>query len=297
MVDEKTPLLQTEEDPNAVPTLHSQEASKPSINPIKKLSNALIGAIRAVFSTIFAPGYYIIACFYDDEGNFSTFMPLRYASRAMTGKSRQRSKRHATPMEAHGEKSQVLRGHSDQIDDDHPARHTRSHSTSSSASDDGDLKPKRAIRIKTLNDQALRERERSSKQPTLTVDTIKSPTSASNASKIMKYPRAPAPPRPLIPKRQPSYSVAGGLPAVTPQKTLIIDLDETLIHSMAKGGRMSTGHMVEVKLQTPVGVGGGVLGPQVPILYWVNKRPYCDEFLRKVSPGERERQDCPSNTQ
>lgn len=51
---------------------------------------------------------------------------------------------------------------------------------------------------------------------------------------------------------------------------------------MSKGGRMSTGHMVEVKLQNPVGVEGMALGPQVPILYYVHKRPHCDEFLRKV---------------
>jgi CTD nuclear envelope phosphatase 1 len=53
---------------------------------------------------------------------------------------------------------------------------------------------------------------------------------------------------------------------------------------MSKGGRMSTGHMVEVRLNTTyVGVGGQTsIGPQHPILYWVNKRPYCDEFLRRV---------------
>ena len=68
----------------------------------------------------------------------------------------------------------------------------------------------------------------------------------------------------------------------SPKKTLILDLDETLIHSMAKGGRMSTGHMVEVKFQTPIGAGGMVIGPQVPILYYVHERPHCHEFLRKV---------------
>lgn len=53
---------------------------------------------------------------------------------------------------------------------------------------------------------------------------------------------------------------------------------------MAKGGRFTTGHMVEVKLQHPVGAGGQIIGPQVPILYYVHKRPYCDEFLKKVMP-------------
>jgi CTD nuclear envelope phosphatase 1 len=69
------------------------------------------------------------------------------------------------------------------------------------------------------------------------------------------------------------------------QKTLILDLDETLIHSMSKGTRMSSGHMVEVRLNTTyTGVGGqATIGPQHPILYYVHKRPHCDEFLRRVS--------------
>lgn len=48
---------------------------------------------------------------------------------------------------------------------------------------------------------------------------------------------------------------------------------------------MSTGHMVEVKLNTTyVGVGGQAsIGPQHPILYYVHKRPHCDDFLRRVS--------------
>jgi CTD nuclear envelope phosphatase 1 len=40
--------------------------------------------------------------------------------------------------------------------------------------------------------------------------------------------------------------------------------------------------MVEVKLQASVGAGGQIIGPQVPILYYVYKRPFCDEFLKKV---------------
>ncbi len=53
---------------------------------------------------------------------------------------------------------------------------------------------------------------------------------------------------------------------------------------------MSSGHMVEVKLNVPVALSSpqpgqvaSVLGPQHPILYYVHKRPHCDEFLRKVS--------------
>jgi CTD nuclear envelope phosphatase 1 len=48
--------------------------------------------------------------------------------------------------------------------------------------------------------------------------------------------------------------------------------------------------MVEVKLNAPValsapqpGQAASVLGPHHPILYYVHKRPHCDEFLRKVA--------------
>lgn len=122
------------------------------------------------------------------------------------------------------------------------------------------------------------------RQPPLTAATLKSPTSpASSSLRMTKYPRAIAPPRPLIPRRQPSYSSPhSSRSSRIAQKTLVIDLDETLIHSLAKGGRMSSGHMVEVKLNANVGYGGTTLGPQHPILYYVHKRPHCDDFLRHV---------------
>ncbi|TGZ80449.1 hypothetical protein EX30DRAFT_332350 [Ascodesmis nigricans] len=111
--------------------------------------------------------------------------------------------------------------------------------------------PRRSIRIRLYND------EKSGKGRS-SVSAVKSPTSPSTSLRLTKYPRAMGPPTPLLPRR----------PA---PKTLILDLDETLIHSLAKGGRMSSGHMVEVKLDR-----------QHAILYYVHKRPYCDEFLRKV---------------
>ena len=158
---------------------------------------------------------------------------------------------------------------------------------------------RRSVRIKLYNEDTTRRRNQRMErgdavnglvitgrrqQPTLTVANIKSPTSPASSLKLTKYPRAPAPPRPLIPRRQPSYSTRASShsPISLTQKTLVIDLDETLIHSLAKGGRMSSGHMVEVKLNTTVGYGGATLGPQHPILYYVHKRPHCDDFLRKV---------------
>ena len=159
---------------------------------------------------------------------------------------------------------------------------------------------RRSVRIKVYNEDTARQRKDGRKQkhgaasssstgsdafqaPAVTAATLKSPTSPTSSLRMTKYPRAPAPPRPLIPPRQPSYSThTSPHSSKLGQKTLVIDLDETLIHSLAKGGRMSSGHMVEVKLNTTVGFGGTTLGPQHPILYYVHKRPHCDEFLRKV---------------
>jgi CTD nuclear envelope phosphatase 1 len=176
---------------------------------------------------------------------------------------------------------------------DSPARHTRSKSNASSGGDE--IAPaKRSIRIKLHNEDALRQRKAAKKaQATKTnsgqvspeaAAALKSPTGPVIAAskQLTKFPRAPQPPRPLVPRRQPSYSSKGSSAVGPHQKTLIIDLDETLIHSMSKGGRFQTGRMVEVKLQASVGAGGQIIGPQVPILYYVHKRPYCDDFLKKV---------------
>ena len=180
-----------------------------------------------------------------------------------------------------------------------PQSQARSHASSSS---DEITPARRSIRIKLYNEDTARRRKQrkadgskptgseatgtdSKEQTALTVANLKSPTSPASSLRMTKYPRAPAPPRPLIPRRQPSYSTQPTSPSFPglAQKTLVIDLDETLIHSLAKGGRMSSGHMVEVKLNTAVGYGGATLGPQHPILYYVHKRPHCDDFLRKVA--------------
>ncbi|KAL2258309.1 hypothetical protein VTK26DRAFT_8427 [Humicola hyalothermophila] len=174
-------------------------------------------------------------------------------------------------------------------------RHLRSKSLPDS---EENAPTQRSIRIKLHPDDALRQRQHrkarsasgrggageSAGAASKDISAqLKSPTSPAGA--LTRYPKTPAPPRPLIPRRQPSYINTPELPGVTHQKTLILDLDETLIHSMSKGGRMSSGHMVEVRLNTTyVGVGGqATIGPQHPILYYVHKRPHCDEFLRRVS--------------
>ncbi|KAI9771376.1 MAG: Nuclear envelope morphology protein 1 [Geoglossum simile] len=177
-----------------------------------------------------------------------------------------------------------------------PSHHTRSKSASLAAEDTAPAR--RSIRIKLYNEGSTKHRKNqrsrsgaspssssvsSDKRHAVSAATLKSPTSPASSLRRTKYPRTPTPPRPLIPRLQPSYTYPDPTAFRVGQKTLILDLDETLIHSLAKGGRMGTGHMVEVKLNTPVGIGGGaVIGPQHPILYYVHKRPHCDDFLRKV---------------
>lgn len=60
------------------------------------------------------------------------------------------------------------------------------------------------------------------------------------------------------------------------KKVLVLDLDETLIHSLSRGAPRSLGasgssHMIELRVNN------------VATLYHVYKRPFCDFFLREVS--------------
>jgi CTD nuclear envelope phosphatase 1 len=191
------------------------------------------------------------------------------------------------------------------IDKEHRGIKNRSSDKESLATDNNNNTPRRSIRIKLNNDESLKRQkkrsqvaeaphdsatgENTSPGAVITAESLKSPMSQSASHhRFTKYPHAPAPPRPLVPVRQPSYTMrttGRQAPTRVPQKTLVLDLDETLIHSLAKGGRMSSGHMVEVKLAAPVSAAGepaATLAPQHPILYYVHKRPHCDEFLRKV---------------
>lgn len=217
----------------------------------------------------------------------------RIASGAQPGQSSRRSLSVASTSTVVTSDSESERSCARDGNIDSSARYTRSKSNVSSGGDE--IAPaKRSIRI-TLqhNEQALRQRK-AAKKGTSSLNSsalpevgasLKSPTSSANVpyKQLTKFPRAPQPPRPLVPRRQPSYSASGTSVVGPHQKTLILDLDETLIHSLVNGGRFQTGHMVEVKLQAAVGAGGQLLGPQVPLLYYVHKRPYCDDFLKKVS--------------
>ncbi|KAK6605071.1 Nuclear envelope morphology protein 1 [Botrytis cinerea] len=189
-------------------------------------------------------------------------------------------------------------------------RQTRSKSLQSS----DEISPaRRSIRIKLHNDENLRQRKHRKASSTTTQSDgsggsmsatdmaaamMKSPTSPATSSLLMtKYPRAPAPPRPLIPRRQPSYTLDAPVGKLT-QKTLILDLDETLIHSMNYGGRMSAGHMVEVQITNLMGAGALVCKWYNLVVFTASLQDYADPVIdwleqeRKFFSARYYRQHC-----
>ncbi|ORY63009.1 NLI interacting factor-like phosphatase-domain-containing protein [Pseudomassariella vexata] len=323
IADENTPLVEKSETKDA-----NVRSSLWHVLP-RRIANSFVNSLRWVLSTIAAPGVYLIACFYDERGNFAPLRQLRnlfgtygadtrkfateyhenvshhdekYGSTRRAGQG-SRGKHGFTAMRPAVSSGSSSSGMSSESESDMTSRSDANsqrsgaagrHTRSKSLQPAEEIAPaRRSIRIKLHSDDALRQRKHRKSQsanvsakgelstPELSAQ-LKSPTSPAGA--LTRYPKTPAPPRPLIPRRQPSYiPYESGDPKHL--KTLILDLDETLIHSMSKGGRMGSGHMVEVRLNTTyVGAGGQQsLGPQHPILYYVHKRPHCDEFLRKIS--------------
>ncbi|KAJ1326487.1 CTD nuclear envelope phosphatase 1 [Microdochium nivale] len=296
-----------------------------------RITAALVDSIRLVLSAITAPGLYMVAWFYDEQGNFAPLRQLkklfglhggdvhkfaadyheavslsasnsRPQRRESTGHRGHHSSNASRPNISSGSSSSGVSSESEselasrvsggRRNSGSKSRHTRTRSLQ----DTEEIAPqRRSIRIKLHSDDAVRQRKHQRTQSLnnngggegdatteKTLAQLKSPTSPAGA--LTKYPRTPAPPRPLIPRRQPSYVPSVEAPDVRQMKTLILDLDETLIHSLSRGGRMGSGHMIEVRLNTTYVANGGQqsLGPQHPILYYVHKRPHCDEFLRKI---------------
>lgn len=296
------------EDDEKRPLLDIAQKLEPVASPSswKRFVKRLADALTAILTAIGAPVVYVAQYFKDEDGRYS-ILPKRRKNPRSKGTGNAVGLAHAGNID-------VSEKPSNRVLQETKLRHSYSSESLNATTTDSDSdrhgskkekkatqEPRRSsIRIKEQNDPALKKRKQKRTSPLgdqpLTTDNIKSPTSPVPSLKVTKYPHAPQPPRPLVPRRQPSYSniiprsPSRHVSAAHQQKTLVLDLDETLIHSLAKGGRMSSGHMVEVKLNAPVAVSspGGhsqpaqVIGPQHPILYYVHKRPHCDEFLKKV---------------
>ena len=307
--DEKQPLLAD----GATKELLGLEVTKDeSKSLLRRIFAALRESLRWALSKLLTPGVYLLACFRGEDGQFSALTPMRRQSHSKVPKSGRNSTAHAIGLSGslgkpeHPQsagRSRIGRHHdSDGMGPSHQRPHSprmklNEESRTQSSSDDT-APARRSIRIRVNNDEAARRRKQrrsqrtasdvaklgSATQEELAAAELKSPTSPASSLGLTKYPHAPKPPRPLIPRRQPSYtkSVPSQSSSLS-QKTLVLDLDETLIHSLAKGGRMSSGHMVEVRLAHTLTQNGVAIGPQHPILYYVHKRPHCDDFLRKIS--------------
>lgn len=299
-----------------------EKPSKPDVSfyksRLQKLVKKIAAALTALLTTIGAPVVYVVNCFKDEDGHYSPLLPFKSVRPLFGGRKSTTSTATAIGLSGFKEKAseaKIIPGQrsaytaklrsstsnesltSNTSESEGEKKKTRPRSSEirrPKSKGDDNVTARRSIRIQESKTESFDKRKQKRKsiinEEPLTLDTIKSPLSASQSLKIHKYPHAPAPPRPLIPRRQPSHSNiiprAPNTRYPRYQKTLILDLDETLIHSMAKGGRMSSGHMVEVKLNAPIGLTSSpntpIIGPQHPILYYVHKRPHCDEFLRKV---------------
>ncbi|KAH8553914.1 hypothetical protein BGW37DRAFT_237090 [Umbelopsis sp. PMI_123] len=126
---------------------------------------------------------------------------------------------------------------------------------------------KSASKQRNLSRLADDDRETQSSQPPSTSVPLPSPPTAPTRQQATPSPKGERTSTPSIPHPLPlSYYRS---------KTLVLDLDETLIHSTSRGngvpGASGRAHVIEVVVDKHA------------CLYYVYKRPHVDYFLRKVS--------------
>ncbi|KAH8156334.1 hypothetical protein CIB48_g11913 [Xylaria polymorpha] len=242
-----------------------------------RIASGFINSIRWVLSTIAAPGVYLIACLYDANGNFAPLRQLNNLFGVYGGNARKlagayqedmawdekeatsgHSSRSARSQRGLGTPQRVASsgtsssGISSESESDVSGRTEsgRRHARSKSQPAEEIVPSRRSIRIKLHNDDAMRHRKHRKTQST---NTTSAPGGGDVTEELSAHLKSPTSPH-------------GALT------------------NMSKGGRMGSGHMVEVRLNTAYTGSGGqqMLGPQHPILYYVHKRPHCDEFLRKI---------------
>lgn len=220
---------------------------KPWLYP-QRMSEGIFAIIGVLATPFVYTGQCLIACFYyGEDGRFSLLAPAYNVAHMLT-RSRRKAKTQPRRMSSTekqkrrvsvkkpGTRSLSIASTSTAITSDseserHPAtsRHTRSMSNASSGGDE--IAPaRRSIRIKLHNEDALRQRKRAQAKTNAVspeaAASLKSPTGpmAVASKQLTKFPRTPLPPRPLVPRRQPSYSGSGQSAIGPHQKTLIIDL-------------------------------------------------------------------------
>ncbi|KAL9632537.1 MAG: hypothetical protein Q9164_005259 [Protoblastenia rupestris] len=91
--DEKTPLISQEQETELKKRVQVH-GKKP--NAFKRAAFGVAGTCRVIISTMLAPGYYIVACFYDEDGHFSAAMPFYRIGRKVRKKKKTKHTSHLT---------------------------------------------------------------------------------------------------------------------------------------------------------------------------------------------------------
>ncbi|KAJ5226714.1 NLI interacting factor [Penicillium citrinum] len=286
-----------------------------------RIFDAITETINFILSTLAAPGIYLAQCFRSDDGRYSLLTPVRKIWRTSSADSRIRSDKGASSrvearrrsgstrkLKPQTSRDSILSTTSESDTDkrnikglttaksQHRRNSSRTPSVDTEPFPDSNLDekdtPRRSIRIKLHNEEvSKRQRQRRTQSADLGhpmpegvtrvqgADSLKSPTSSS-VHRITKYPHSSPIPRDLFSLRDYLLILLHRAMPGSPRKLWYwISTKLSSTHSPKAAVKLS------MPMTTALTPGGPqtTLGPQHPILYYVHKRPHCDEFLRKVS--------------